>query len=115
MATRFPVWPSVGVATLLAAALIIGLTTPLVSNVVMLLLDRSNHLPAESSIFSFEPSVINPGSSNYWLYGRDEHNYYHFTYQREASYVYIPVRNTCPGFNGTDVRTWCSARPGRRR
>ncbi|MEG0184599.1 MAG: hypothetical protein RR704_14220 [Stenotrophomonas sp.] len=100
---------------LAVAALAIGLATPLVSNLAMLLMDRSNFIPEQSSIFLFEPYVINDGSSNYWLYGMDRTYYYHFTYQAEVPYLYIARKNTCPGFDRTDVRTWCSVRRGTRR
>ncbi len=52
------------------------------------------------------------GSSNAWLYGKDQTYYYHFTYRVDAPYVYIAQKNTCRGFDRTDVRTWCSVRTG---
>ncbi|MDT9581148.1 hypothetical protein [Stenotrophomonas indicatrix] len=100
-----------------ATVLIVGttaicLTTPLASNAAMLLMDRSNFIPAQSSIFSFEPYVINEGSSNYWLYGQDRNYYYHFTYRADAPYLYITRKNACAGFDRADVRTWCGAGRG---
>ncbi|WP_243381705.1 hypothetical protein [Stenotrophomonas lactitubi] len=99
-------------AVLVVGTMAICLATPLASNATMLLMDRSNFIPAQSSIFSFEPYVINNGSSNYWLYGQDRTYYYHFTYQADAPYLYIPRKNTCAGFDRADVRTWCSASRG---
>lgn len=99
-------------ALLVVGTMAICLATPLASNATMLLMDRSNFIPAQSSIFFFEPSVINDGSSNYWLYGQDRTYYYHFTYQADAPYLYIPRNNTCVDFDRTDVRTWCSASRG---
>jgi len=99
-------------AVLVVGTMAICLATPLVSNATMLLMDRSNFIPAQSSIFSFEPYVINNGSSNYWLYGQDRTYYYHFTYQVDAPYLYIPRENACAGFDRADVRTWCSASRG---
>lgn len=100
-----------------ATVLIVGTTaiclaTPLASNAAMLLMDRSNFIPAQSSIFSFEPYVINEGSSNYWLYGQDRNYYYHFTYRADAPYLYITRKNACAGFDRADVRTWCGAGRG---
>jgi hypothetical protein len=99
-------------AVLIVGTMAICLATPLPSNATMLLMDRSNFIPSQSSIFSFEPYVINDGSSNYWLYGQDRTYYYHFTYLADAPYLYIPRKNTCAGFDRADVRTWCSASRG---
>ena len=101
-----------GMAGFLSALLIACVATQLGSNAWMLLTDRSNTLPTESSIFSFEPYVINEGSSNYWLYGQDRNYYYHFTYQADAPYLYITRKNACAGFDRADVRTWCGAGRG---
>jgi ABC-type transport system substrate-binding protein len=104
-----------GMAGLLSALLIACVATQLGSNTWMLLTDRSNTLPTESSIFSFEPYVINQGSSNYWLYGKDGRNYYHFVHRDDAAYVYLPIDNACPGFQRDDIGTWCNVRIGQRR
>lgn len=97
------------ITTLIVAALAVALSTPLASNAVLLLMERSNFIPGESSIFTFEPYAINDGSSNYWLYGKDRNYYYHFTYEEDVPYVYIPLENSCPGFAPQDASTWCSA------
>lgn len=115
MTTRIPCSIFFGMAALLAAMLTACMATQPGSNAWMLLVDRSNMLPAESSIFSFEPYVINQGSSNYWLYGKDSGNYYHFVHLDEAAYVYVPIDNACPGFQRDDIRTWCNVRIGQRR
>ncbi|MGF6420326.1 hypothetical protein ABH900_003845 [Stenotrophomonas sp. AN71] len=103
------------ITTLIVAALVVALATPLASNALLLLMERSNFIPAESSILTFEPYSINHGSSNYWLYGKDRTYYYHFTYEDDVPYVYIPQDNRCPGFDQQDARTWCSALPGKKR
>ena len=100
------------IGLLMAAALGLGLTTPVFGNLFMLLMDRDNFIPAQSSVFTFEPYQVSQGSSNYWLYGEDEHYYYHFTYLADVPYLYIPRKNTCAGFDRADVRTWCSASRG---
>lgn len=100
----------------LAAAAVIAIavaaSTHLLSNAAMMLFDRSNVIPAESSIFTFDPYVINQGSSNYWLYGKDARYYYHFTYRDDAPYLFVPIANACPAFKADDVATWCDARKG---
>lgn len=98
--------------SLLAATLLLGATTHAFSNAWLMLTDRSNVIPAESSIVSFDPYVINQGSSNYWLYGKDRTNYYHFAHTEQALYVYVPIENRCPGFDRGNIRTWCNVRIG---
>lgn len=92
-------------ALLLALALY---ATPVFSNALMLLMERSNFIPAESSIWAFEPYEINQGSSSYWLYGEDRANYYNFAYSSENAYRLIAKNNQCAGFDKRDVRTWCT-------
>lgn len=92
-------------ALLLALALF---ATPVFSNTMMLLMDRSNFIPQESSIWAFEPYEINQGSSSYWLYGEDRVNYYHFAYSAENAYRLIAKNNQCAGFDKREVRTWCT-------
>lgn len=75
-------WLLIGsITTATVGVIVLVLTTPLVSNALLLLMERSNFIPAESSILTFEPYAINDGSSNYWLYGKDRTYYYHFTYE----------------------------------
>lgn len=100
------------IGLLVAAALTIGLTTPLPGNLFMLLMDRENFIPAQSSLFTFEPYQVSQGSSNYWLYGEDDHYYYHFTYEPAHPYRYIAKDNQCPAFDRDDVRSWCNALQG---
>ncbi|WP_234026137.1 hypothetical protein [Stenotrophomonas maltophilia] len=109
-------WLLIGsITTATVGVIVLVLTTPLVSNAMLLLMERSNFIPHESSIFTFEPYAINQGSSNYWLYGKDRTYYYHFTYEDDVPYVYVPQDNRCPGFDRQDARTWCSALPGKPR
>ena len=100
--------------SLVAATLILGATTHAFSNAWLMLTDRSNVIPAESSIVSFHPYVINQGSSNDWLYGKDGTNYYHFVRTEQALYVYLPINNRCPRFDRNNIRTWCNVRVGAR-
>jgi len=56
-----------------------------------------------------------PGLVELLVYGKDRTYNYHFTYEDDAPYVYIPQDNRCPGFHRQDARTWCSALPGKAR
>ncbi|MFW9079823.1 hypothetical protein ACOI9X_11150 [Pseudomonas sp. P2757] len=95
-----------GLMGLLLAGVV--LATPVFSNALMLLMDRTNFIPTESSVWVFEPYEINQGSSSYWLYGEDRVNYYHFAYTPENAYRVIGKNNQCVGFDKRDVRTWCT-------
>lgn len=95
-----------GLTAVLLALALFG--TPVFSNALMLLMERSNFIPAESSIWAFEPYEINQGSSSYWLYGEDRVNYYNFAYSPENAYRLIAKNNQCAGFDKRDVRTWCT-------
>lgn len=101
---------------LATGALLVALMawTPLFSNLMMLAMDRENFIPAESSVFSFEPVEVNQGSSNTWIYGQDRQHYFHFSYEPAVPYLFILKSNTCPGFDRLNVKTWCSAKPGAR-
>lgn len=77
----------------------------MLSNALMLLMDRANFIPAESSIWTFEPYEINQGSSSYWLHGDTS---YYFAYTSENAYRVIAKSNQCAGFDKRDVRTWCT-------
>ncbi|MFJ5286473.1 hypothetical protein ACIP66_21820 [Pseudomonas sp. NPDC088429] len=81
-------------------------------NALMMLMDGVNFIPSESSIFSFKPYEINEGSSNYWIYGEDGKNYYYFSYEPAAPYVFIRKSNACPPFDRLDHATWCAAEGG---
>lgn len=95
---------------ILAVALV--LLTSVFSNALMMLKDRINFISSEFSIFSLEPYEINEESSNYWIYGEDGENYYYFSYEPAALYVFIPKSNTCPSFDRLDHATWCAAESG---
>ncbi|HWH86526.1 MAG TPA: hypothetical protein VNV36_07100 [Pseudomonas sp.] len=102
---------------LVAGILVLGgvLLTNIFSNSLMLLMDRVNFIPAESSIVAFEPYEINQGSSSYWIYGQDGENYYYFSYDAAAPYIFISKANVCQGFDRLNFKTWCSAKQGAKR
>ncbi len=97
----------------LVGVLLAGLTVNgFLSNSLMLMMDRVNFIPKQSSIFSFEPYEINQGSSSYWIYGEDGENYYYFSYEPASPYMFIAKNNSCQGFDRKDFKTWCSAQNG---
>lgn len=101
--------PTLRIMTALVAVLtFLALTTPVLSNALMLLMDRVNFIPAESSIWTFEPYEINQGSGSWWVYGEDAHHYYYFSYEPNAPYLAFARNTECPGFDPRDFRTWCT-------
>lgn len=84
------------------------MATNIFTNGFMLLTERENSIPEESSIFFFHPYIISQGSSNIWLYGRDKTNYYYFTGDRTTRYIYTSSSDICPHFSDVDFRTWCN-------
>jgi len=98
--------------TMIAAITALALTTNFFSNSILLLMERTNFIPQESSIFFFDPYIINQGSGDYWLYGKDKNYYYHFLYEKNTPYVFISTSNNCINFDKSDVKTWCSAQKG---
>ena len=100
------------VFTLYAISMLITFTN-LFSNTFMLLTDRSNFIPAESSLLFFDPYIIDQGSSNNWIYGKDKKNYYYFSHDDDIPYIYVSKSNTCPYFDKNNYETWCSTVKGR--
>ncbi|MBI3215422.1 MAG: hypothetical protein HYZ38_16465 [Mycobacterium sp.] len=93
-------------AVCVASALAFG--TNIVSNTWLLLVEPANHIPRESSVWEFEPTVVNDGSANYWIYGQDHANFYYFT---DAQGGHVTMSRSaaarCPGFVPDNHDTWC--------
>jgi hypothetical protein len=96
-----------GTAALLV--LLILLITPVATNLWLLAIEPVYVIPAESTIFTFEPTVMNPGSGDWWIYGEDRSNFYHFTGENPSSYVSYSrkLAAQCTGFEPTNHDTWC--------
>ena len=80
-----------------------------VGNLVGLAMEPVYIVPKESSIWSFEPKVMNTGSGDWWIYAEDAKCYYYFEGSREVAYhtfrkTDVPM---CPDFASQDHRTWC--------
>lgn len=99
-------------------------------NMSRLIASRGYFIPADSSIFTFDPTVENSGSGEWWHYGEDLTHYYygggcldeqplvllakelpHYDYDNEEACRYLKIRkyNNCEGFNSEDYSTWCEA------
>ena len=90
--------------------LIVGLAyLPLGQNLWSLLTARGYLIPTSSSVFTFEPTRMNQGSGEWWLYGEDGAFYYHFTGLEENPVMKISRENAsrCSGFDAQNVASWC--------
>lgn len=95
-------------ALVLAAATILSVTRMGV-NIWFLATEPVYVIPEESSIFRFSPTVMNPGSGDWWLYGEDERFFYAFSGGEPSPYRAYPKASVdgCAGFVATDDATWC--------
>lgn len=91
------------------AVVALGLFSTFFGNTWLLLTGNGYEIPAESSIFTFDATVMNSGSGDWWLYGEDGKNYYQYTGQGSVRYIAYPkVRAiNCRGFDPHNSATWC--------
>lgn len=77
---------------------------PVLENGWHLLTGRGYKIPAESSFFTFRPTVMNSGSGEWWLYGEDSTHYYYLDSNTKIS---REDAENCAGFKVDDHATWC--------
>jgi hypothetical protein len=92
------------ILTGLAVLCVLYLSTRAVPNLWGLLIDSEYFIPRGSSVFTFRPTVMNPGSGDWWLYGEDSRYYFYFEDDVKLS---KQAAETCQGFLKDDVTTWC--------
>jgi hypothetical protein len=100
--------------TFLAMILAALLISPLLGNAWLLLIGRGYFIPADSSIFTFEPIEMNNGSGEWWIYGQDYRYYYYAgdgVGKHRYRFVHRSQANACRGFVVTDFSTWCDLQP----
>jgi len=117
MRSRGPHWKFTRV-TLIAVGVLLALATGalvvtggnVVPNTWLLITEPTNVIPRESSVWRFTPTVMNTGSGDWWIYGKDAENYYYFTGFDDQPYIAISKIDAtgCAGFNSEDFRTWCN-------
>ncbi len=97
--------------------LVLFVYLPVGNNTWQILTSRGYVIPAESSVFTFVPTVMNEGSGEWWLYGEDGNFYYHFVGSPEIPYMKISRDHAkrCKGFDSKDYKTWCNKELKRRR
>ena len=84
--------------------LVAAANIPVLENGWHLLTGRGYAIPDSSSVFSFRPTVMNPGSGEWWLYGEDNTYYYYFD---DATKISKQDAEDCLGFKADDHMTWC--------
>ncbi|MCC9064138.1 hypothetical protein [Flavobacterium piscisymbiosum] len=81
-------------------------------NIFMLIIEGAYFIPKQSSIFTFNGTIQNEGSSDVWRYGEDCSNYYFNLSTLNNDVLFFPKKNikNCPGFNPEDIKTWCEVK-----
>lgn len=94
---------------ILFAFLTVLFFTPLLGNIFSLVIEKEYFIPKQSSIFTFNETVHNDGSSDVWRYGEDYTNYYFNLSDTNNSVLVFPKKDidNCSGFNPEDITTWC--------
>jgi hypothetical protein len=87
--------------TFICAIYVLARATP---NLWGLLVDPNYFIPTGSTIFTFRPTMMNPGSGDWWIYGEDSRYYYYFEDDIKIS---KQTAETCQEFDKVDVTTWC--------
>lgn len=95
------------VSVLIAIGLAVG--SALGANLWRMLTDSDYRVPEQASLWSFKPTVMNPGSGGWWLYGEDGHHYFHYGGDGAHPYRIITrqAARACKGFDARQVQTWC--------
>lgn len=96
----------------LFTAVIALFCTSIFGNIFMLVIEKEYFIPKQSSIFTFNETVKNDGSSDVWRYGEDFSNYYFnlSTFTNDVLFFTKKNINKCPGFNPEDITTWCGVK-----
>ncbi len=78
--------------------------TPAISNLYAISMEKEYKIPFQSSVFTFNPTKMNEGSGDWWVYGEDKHYFYANTQPIKS----IDKTNTKqnPHFNPWDHTTW---------
>ncbi|QGK74875.1 hypothetical protein [Flavobacterium sp. SLB02] len=86
--------------------------TYIFGNIFLLVIEKKYFIPEQSSIFTFNETVHNDGSSDVWRYGEDHSNYYFNLSTLNNDVLFFPKKNiaNCPGFNPEDITTWCNVK-----
>jgi hypothetical protein len=98
---------------LMILAVIIALfCTNIFGNICMLIIEKEYFIPTQSSIFTFNETVHNDGSSDVWRYGQDGNNYYYNLSTFDNDVLFFSKKNidNCPGFNPENISTWCNVK-----
>jgi hypothetical protein len=85
--------------------LLIFLWPQLPINLWLWSIERAYVIPEESSFFTFNPTVLNPGSGEWWIYGEDQRFFYYFSGDERMLYISYPKKlaMTCSGFDPKEV------------
>ena len=77
--------------------------TPIGTNLWYVTSAREYLIPQSSSIFKFEPTKMNQGSGEWWIYGEDSS----FFYFHEGIAFDKHYADDCAGLDRHNVESWC--------
>lgn len=81
------------------------------TNLWLLGVGNGYFIPEGSSIFTFQPTVLNDGSGEWWLYGEDAEYFYALDPKDGMQALSIKKADSvrCPLFDEQKFETWCDA------
>lgn len=87
----------------------------IIDNLWGLLTEKNFIIPKKSNILQFKPTLLNDGSSNWWVYGEDKHYYYYFLGSDSVLYYFSEKMDSdgCVGFKALDYKSWCNLQVSR--
>ena len=97
--------------TMIGLMPLVLLFTNFFGNVFLLIIDKKNFIPKQSSILFFEMTELSSGSSEEWVYGEDRSNYYYNPWTKnKEDVIAFPKEDVekCPSFNKKNFHTWCN-------
>lgn len=102
------IWLGAG-AILLGAICWLSFATPILTNVIGLASEKVYIIPDESSVWRFEPTEMNTGSGDWWIYGKDPMYFYFFEGAKDVAYQAFKRSDVtkCPDFDPHNHETWC--------
>ena len=98
------------VLLLFSSMFIVSFFTQFWGNLFFLTIESAYFIPKQSSIFTFNATEYNTGSSDTWVYGEDFRSYYFNRNDGNETVFFISRKEaqSCPDFDPLQYGTWCN-------
>ncbi|MFH7013003.1 hypothetical protein ACHRV5_14130 [Flavobacterium sp. FlaQc-52] len=95
--------------TFLFVTLYLFFTSTFLENLWGCLIDPNYYIPKQSNVFVFNSIVMENGSSDAWIYGEDDTNYYYNAGIKKEEIIAISKEQSkkCLDFNVQNINSWC--------